>query len=151
MNGERARAQTVEVHVGQGTTLERLFDYWFFWYGGGQEFYFKLDNYNRVRHHCLIYFFVLWRLVVANIKSAVKRARQNIKLRQRNTSARSAFRTYVKNVVKAVELKDKEAASKAFSAAQPVIDKAVSKGLIHLNKASRIKSRLSAKIKGIAA
>lgn len=88
---------------------------------------------------------------MANIKSAVKRARQNVKLRQRNASARSMFRTFVKNVVKAIELKDKEAANKAFSAAQPIIDKAVSKGLIHINKASRIKSRLSAKIKGIAA
>ncbi len=88
---------------------------------------------------------------MANIKSAVKRARQNTKLRQRNTSARSMFRTFVKNVLKAVELKDKEAATKAFTVAQPVIDKAVSKGLIHINKASRIKSRLSARIKGIAA
>ncbi|MEI6094742.1 MAG: 30S ribosomal protein S20, partial [Gammaproteobacteria bacterium] len=41
--------------------------------------------------------------------------------------------------------------TKAFTVAQPVIDKAVSKGLIHINKASRIKSRLSARIKGIAA
>ncbi|MEI6094570.1 MAG: 30S ribosomal protein S20, partial [Gammaproteobacteria bacterium] len=37
---------------------------------------------------------------MANIKSAVKRARQNTKLRQRNTSARSMFRTFVKNVLK---------------------------------------------------
>jgi small subunit ribosomal protein S20 len=91
---------------------------------------------------------------VANIKSAVKRARQNVKLRKHNASARSTFRTYVKNVLKAVELKDKEAANKAYTLAQPFIDKAVSKGLIHINKASRIKSRLSAqikKIKGIAA
>ena len=51
---------------------------------------------------------------MANIKSAVKRARQNTKLRQRNTSARSMFRTFVKNVLKAVELKDKEAATKEF-------------------------------------
>lgn len=88
---------------------------------------------------------------MANIKSAIKRARQNIKLRQRNASARSTFRTLVKKVIKAVEAGDKEAARTAFSAAQPIIDKAVSKGLIHINKASRIKSRLSAKIKGIAA
>lgn len=88
---------------------------------------------------------------MANIKSAIKRARQNVKLRQRNASARSTFRTLVKKVLKAVELGDKEAARTAFSAAQPIIDKAVSKGIIHINKASRIKSRLSAKIKGIAA
>ncbi len=88
---------------------------------------------------------------MANIKSAIKRARQNIKLRQRNTSARSMYRTFVKHVIKAVELGDKEGARAAYAVAQPIIDKAASKGLIHKNKASRIKSRLSAKIKGIAA
>lgn len=88
---------------------------------------------------------------MANIKSAIKRARQNIKLRQRNTAARSMYRTYIKHVVKAVESGDKEAARSAYAVAQPIIDKAVSKGLVHKNKASRIKSRLSAKIKGMAA
>ncbi len=88
---------------------------------------------------------------MANIKSAIKRARQNIKLRQRNTAARSMYRTYIKHVVKAVESGDKEAARSAYTVAQPIIDKAVSKGLVHKNKASRIKSRLSAKIKAMAA
>lgn len=88
---------------------------------------------------------------MANIKSAIKRARQNVTLRKRNASARSMYRTFVKHVIKAVEQGDKEAARSAFSAAQPVIDKAACKGLIHKNKASRIKSRLSAKIKNMAA
>jgi small subunit ribosomal protein S20 len=88
---------------------------------------------------------------VANIKSAIKRARQNDKLRQCNASARSMFRTFVKNVVKAIETKQPEAAKMAFAKAQPVIDKAAQKGIIHKNKASRIKSRLSAQIKGLAA
>ncbi|HVT62929.1 MAG TPA: 30S ribosomal protein S20 [Legionellaceae bacterium] len=88
---------------------------------------------------------------MANIKSAIKRARQNIKLRQRNTSARSMYRTFVKQVIKAVEQGNKEAARTAYANAQPIIDKAASKGLIHKNKASRIKSRLSLKIKGMAA
>jgi len=87
---------------------------------------------------------------VANIKSAIKRARQNVKLRQHNASARSMFRTYVKNVLKAVETGNKEAAQNAFTKAQPVIDKAASKGLIHKNKASRIKSRLVARLKAMA-
>ena len=86
---------------------------------------------------------------MANIKSAIKRARQNVKLRQRNASARSTFRTLVKKVLKAVESGDKETARTAFYDAQRTIDKAVSKKIIHINKASRIKSRLSAKIKGI--
>lgn len=88
---------------------------------------------------------------MANIKSAIKRARQNDKLRLRNASARSMYRTYVKNVVKAIEAKQPEEAKVAFQKAQPVIDKAAKKGLIHLNKAARIKSRLSAQIKGMAA
>ena len=88
---------------------------------------------------------------MANIKSAIKRARQNDKLRLRNASARSMYRTYVKNVVKAIEAKQPEEAKAAFQKAQPVIDKAAKKGLIHQNKAARIKSRLSAQIKGLAA
>lgn len=88
---------------------------------------------------------------MANIKSAIKRARQNIKLRQHNASERSKFRTYVKNVIKAVEAGDAEAAKAAYSLAQPIIDKATSKGIIHKNKASRIKSRLSARLKAMAA
>jgi small subunit ribosomal protein S20 len=88
---------------------------------------------------------------VANIKSAIKRARQNDKLRLRNASARSMLRTFIKNVVKAIETKQFEVAKDAFQKAQPVIDKAAQKGLIHANKAARIKSRLSLQIKGLAA
>ena len=88
---------------------------------------------------------------MANIKSAIKRARQNVKLRQHNASARSMFRTYIKNVLKAVEAGDKDAAQAAYTKAQPIIDKATSKGLIHKNKAARIKSRLVARVKAMAA
>lgn len=88
---------------------------------------------------------------MANIKSAIKRARQNVKLRQHNASARSMFRTYIKNVIKAVESGDKEAAQAAYSKAQPVIDTAAGKGLIHKNKAARIKSRLVARVKSMSA
>ncbi|MDP3561448.1 MAG: 30S ribosomal protein S20 [Legionellaceae bacterium] len=88
---------------------------------------------------------------MANIKSAIKRARQNVKLRQHNASARSMYRTYVKNVLKAVETGNLEAARAAYVLAQPVIDKAASKGLLHKNKASRIKSRLSARVKSLVA
>lgn len=88
---------------------------------------------------------------MANIKSAIKRARQNVKLRQHNASARSMFRTYVKNVLKAVEAGDQEGARAAYAKAQPIIDKASEKGLIHKNKAARIKSRLVARLKAMAA
>ena len=87
---------------------------------------------------------------MANIKSAIKRARQNVKLRQHNASARSMYRTFIKHVLKAVEAGDKTLAQAAYAKAQPVIDKAAGKGLIHKNKASRIKSRLSARVKAMS-
>jgi small subunit ribosomal protein S20 len=88
---------------------------------------------------------------VANIKSAIKRAKQNNKRRIHNASARSMYRTYVKNVLKAVDAGDFDAARAAFAKAQPVIDKTASKGLIHKNRAARVKSRLNAKVKALAA
>lgn len=88
---------------------------------------------------------------MANIKSSIKRARQNEKRRERNASARSRYRTYVKQVLKAVEAGNAEAAQEAYTKAQPVIDKAANKGLIHKNKAARIKSRLIARVKSLAA
>lgn len=88
---------------------------------------------------------------MANIKSAIKRARQNVKRRQHNASARSMYRTYLKNVLKAVEAGDKEAARAAFLKAQSIVDKAAAKNLLHKNKASRIKSRLNARVKAMAA
>jgi len=87
---------------------------------------------------------------VANIKSAIKRAKQNIKRRLHNASARSMYRTYIKNVLKAVQAGDLELAKSAFLKAQSVVDKAAGKKLIHKNKASRIKSRLNARVKAMA-
>lgn len=88
---------------------------------------------------------------MANIKSAIKRARQNPKLRKHNASMRSMLRTHIKNVVKAIELKQLEEARAALKKAQPVIDKAVDKGLIHKNKAARHMSRLTGHIKALGA
>ena len=88
---------------------------------------------------------------MANIKSAIKRARQNPKRRRHNASRRSTMRTYVKNVLKAIEAGDVEAAKTGFVKAQSMLDNAASKGLIHKNKAARTKSRLSAKVKQLAA
>lgn len=88
---------------------------------------------------------------MANIKSAIKRARQNEKVREQNASERSKLRTFVKKVLKAVISGDSNAAKDAYISAQPVIDKAVTKGIIHKNKAARIKSRLVARVKSLAA
>ena len=83
--------------------------------------------------------------------SGLKRARQDVKLNAANTALRSQFRTVVKNVQKAVVSGDKAKAADLFKAAQSVIDSVADKGIFHKNKAARHKSRLSAKIKALAA
>jgi len=81
-----------------------------------------------------------------NITSAKKRARQSEKRRVRNKHQRSGMRTVVKSVVYAIEAGEKETAQAAFKVVVPALDKAVSKGLIHKNKAARHKSRLNSRI-----
>ncbi|HAG94500.1 MAG: 30S ribosomal protein S20 [Pseudomonadales bacterium] len=88
---------------------------------------------------------------MANIKSAKKRARQAEKRRRHNAGLRSMVRTYIKKVVSEIATGNKENAQKAYLEAVPVIDRMVSKGIIHKNKAARHKSRLSAQIKDLAA
>ncbi len=61
------------------------------------------------------------------------------------------MRTYIKNVVKAIEAGDAAAASSAYAAAVPVIDKSAGKGLIHKNKAARHKSRLGRHVRALQA
>lgn len=84
---------------------------------------------------------------MANSPQAKKRARQAEVHRQLNASQRSAMRTSVKNVVAAIETADYDTAQAVFKKAAPRIDSAVSKGLIHKNKAARTKSRLNTRIK----
>ena len=85
------------------------------------------------------------------LASGRKRARQDVNLNAANTSLRSHFRTVVKNVQKAVITGDKAKAADLFKVAQTVIDSVADKGIFHKNKAARHKSRLSAKIKALAA
>jgi small subunit ribosomal protein S20 len=87
---------------------------------------------------------------LANIKSAKKRARQAEVRREHNASRRSALRTHIKNVIKAIDGKDKAAAEAAFKSAEPIIDRMATKGLIHANKAARHKSRLTARLRAMA-
>lgn len=86
---------------------------------------------------------------MANIKSAKKRARQAEARRQHNASRRSMLRSYIKKVVYAIDAGNKTDAQAAFERAIPVIDKAANKGIIHKNKASRHKSRLTARIQAL--
>ncbi|WP_423601379.1 30S ribosomal protein S20 [Roseateles sp. MS654] len=85
------------------------------------------------------------------LASGRKRARQDVKLNAANSALRSKFRTVIKNVQKAIVTGDKAKAAELFKTAQPVIDSVADKGIFHKNKAARHKSRLSAKIKALAA
>ena len=88
---------------------------------------------------------------MANSAQARKRARQALKQRSHNASLRTAFRSAVKKVIKAVEAGDKAAAREVFQASVKVIDRIADKGVFHKNKAARHKSRLSSQIKAMAA
>ena len=88
---------------------------------------------------------------MANSKSALKRVRQNEKSRSHNMSLKSMMRTALKKVLKLIELGDKDKAKEAFLAAEKVLDRFSSKGLVHKNKTARQKTRLSAKIKAMPA
>ena len=87
---------------------------------------------------------------MANTAQARKRARQAEKNRQHNAAQRSSMRTFIKKVLYAVDAGEKENAQTAYKSAVPVIDSAVSKGLIHKNKAARHKSRLNKSITAMA-
>ena len=60
-------------------------------------------------------------------------------------------RTYLKKVIAAIQTGDYEAASTAYKAAVPVIDRMADKGIIHKNKAARHKSRLNAAVLALKA
>ena len=87
---------------------------------------------------------------MANTRSARKRARQAEKTRKQNMGMRSMMRTRIKNVVKACNAGDKEAAQAAYKAAVPVIDSMINKGIVTKNKAARHKSRLNIRVKALS-
>ncbi|MBF0471109.1 MAG: 30S ribosomal protein S20 [Gammaproteobacteria bacterium] len=86
---------------------------------------------------------------MANSAQAKKRARQAEKSRIHNGAQRSTLRTSMKNVLKAIDTGDREAATAAYGIAVPRIDKSVNKGLIHRNSAARYKSRLNARLRAM--
>ncbi len=87
---------------------------------------------------------------MANSAQAKKRVRQAEKARSRNASQRSSMRTSVKKVLKAIDSNDLSAATEAYRYATTLLDRAARKGLIHKNKAARLKSRLNVKVKALA-
>ena len=80
---------------------------------------------------------------MANHPSAIKRHRQSLKRAARNQAIRSNVRTSVKSVRALVQSGDKAAAQVAFVQVQRALDKAVTKGVLHRNSASRRIARLS--------
>jgi small subunit ribosomal protein S20 len=77
---------------------------------------------------------------VPNTRSAKKRMRQAARGRARNRPQRAALRTAVRKVRSAAT---PDEAAAAFKAAEPALDRAARKGLIHRNTAARLKARLA--------
>ena len=87
---------------------------------------------------------------MANNASARKRIRQTQKRTVRNQARKSRMRTFIKKVETAIASGDKGAAAEALREAQPEMQRASGKGVIHANTVARKLSRLSARIKAIA-
>jgi small subunit ribosomal protein S20 len=79
---------------------------------------------------------------LANIKSAIKRNKQNEKRRIGNRVFRGRARTFVANAREGIEKGDIETAKTDTLLAIKALDKAAEKGIIHKNNAARRKSRL---------
>ena len=79
---------------------------------------------------------------MANIKSQIKRNRQNEKKRLRNRVVRGTTRSVVRNAQKAIESGEVENSQTAVLSAISALDEAAQKGILHKNNAARRKSRL---------
>ena len=86
---------------------------------------------------------------MANIKSQKKRILTAEKARQRNRAVRSELKTEIKKVRVAAEAGDKDAAAAACKKASRLLDKAVTKGVIHKNQAAKRKSGIANLVNGI--
>ena len=80
---------------------------------------------------------------MANIKSQIKRNKQNEKARQRNKAVKSSLKTSVRKFREAADTGDVDEATQAMRAAYVKLDKAASKGVIHKNQAANRKSALA--------
>ncbi|MEX2201448.1 MAG: 30S ribosomal protein S20 [Dongiaceae bacterium] len=86
---------------------------------------------------------------MAHHKSAKKRIRQTERRTDVNDARTSRVRTFVKKVETAIASGDKAAAASALRAAEPELQRGVTKGIVHRNAASRKVSRLSKRIKAL--
>ncbi|MEX2324340.1 MAG: 30S ribosomal protein S20 [Nitriliruptoraceae bacterium] len=83
---------------------------------------------------------------MANIKSQIKRNRQNLKRNERNKAVRSHLKTLTKRFRVAADAGDGAAAKTAFDDAAQALDKAASKGVIHRNTAANKKSGMAKRL-----
>ena len=82
---------------------------------------------------------------MANIKSQIKRNRTNEAARLRNKSVKSSVKTAIRKFREAADAGDKEKAATLLREASRKLDKAASKGVIHMNQAANKKSAMAAK------
>ena len=87
---------------------------------------------------------------MANIKSQIKRNRQNERRRLRNRGARSSLRTQVKRFEEAVAGGDQSLAEEEYRRVSRALDKAASSGIIHKNRAATRKARLAKRLRASA-
>ncbi|NHZ71106.1 MAG: 30S ribosomal protein S20 [Proteobacteria bacterium] len=88
---------------------------------------------------------------MANIKSQIKRNRQNERRNERNKAIRSEMKTRAKQAITAAEAGDTEKAEELLRLAQKRFDMAVTSGVLHKNTASRRKARLTAQVRSLLA
>jgi len=83
---------------------------------------------------------------MANIKSQIKRNKQNETRRERNKGVKSALKTSTKKVQTAIAEGDAETAATLERDAARALDKAAAKGVLHKRTAARKKSRLARQV-----
>jgi len=86
---------------------------------------------------------------MANHFSALKRARQTEKRTARNRANTSRLRSTLRALRESLEKGDKTAAAQVYRETVSMLDKAIQKGTLHENTASRYKSRLSARLNAL--
>ena len=86
-----------------------------------------------------------------NTRSAKKRMRQNAKRRTHNREIRGSLRTQIKKLREVIAQGDAEAGRAEMSRTAKSIDQAAAKGVLHKNRAARLKSRLSRLVNALPA
>lgn len=82
---------------------------------------------------------------MANIKSQIKRNKQNIKAHERNKAVKTSLKSAIRKFRELAETGDRDAAAVAARDAAKKLDKAASKGVIHKNQAANRKSSIAKK------